>query len=518
MRVGPKSLSDISMDIGVYKKINHQYGTKYEVLRAIYLNQGDVQRKISEYYYNASGIYRRLCDYLAFLYRYDWYITPCMKLDLTSQVDKMKKKKKNKNHKDREDQILIKFTQALNYLDNSNIKKLFSDIALEVIKKGAYYGYMIDGTDSFYMQQLPIEFCRSRFMKNNMPVVEFNMRFLEKTFPNIEYREKILKVLPKDIQRGYHMYLNGDLQGDYPGDTPGWYVLDSDHAVKFSLDDEDTPPLIGAIPSIIDLDEAQDIDRKKTLQQLRKLIIQKLPLDKNGDLIFGIDEGREIHENTKSMLSNQVGVDVMTTFAEVDVANLQDRHTTSSMDDLKKVERTVYNNMGVSQNLFNTDGNIALEKSILNDEAMMKRLVYQFISLLNKVCRNFSTDACNFQADILETTIYNYKDLSKIYKEQTQIGYSKMLPQIALGHSQTSILAAAYFENNVLNLSEIMIPPMMSSTMSNKNGEINKQNPKDAPTTKKQGKINLEEKNVGRPEKEDDQKTEKTIMNKEAEG
>lgn len=46
-----------------------------------------------------------------------------------------------------------------------------------------------------------------------------------------------------------------------------------------------------------------------------------------------------------------------------------------------------------------------------------------------------------------------------------QIGYSKMLPQIALGHSQSSILYAATFENEVLKLSEIMIPPLMSSTL-----------------------------------------------------
>jgi len=41
-----------------------------------------------------------------------------------------------------------------------------------------------------------------------------------------------------------------------------------------------------------------------------------------------------------------------------------------------------------------------------------------------------------------------------------------MLPQIALGHSQSSIIAMAHFENEVLKLSEIMIPPLMSSTMS----------------------------------------------------
>jgi hypothetical protein len=45
------------------------------------------------------------------------------------------------------------------------------------------------------------------------------------------------------------------------------------------------------------------------------------------------------------------------------------------------------------------------------------------------------------------------------------MGFSKMLPQIALGHSQSSILNTIYFENEVLHLSEIMIPPLMSSTL-----------------------------------------------------
>jgi hypothetical protein len=46
-----------------------------------------------------------------------------------------------------------------------------------------------------------------------------------------------------------------------------------------------------------------------------------------------------------------------------------------------------------------------------------------------------------------------------------QLGYSKMLPQIALGQSQSSILANAHFENEILDLVNVFIPPVMSSTM-----------------------------------------------------
>ena len=46
------------------------------------------------------------------------------------------------------------------------------------------------------------------------------------------------------------------------------------------------------------------------------------------------------------------------------------------------------------------------------------------------------------------------------------MGYNKMLPQVALGQSQSSILANARFENEMLQLWDLFIPPLMSSTMS----------------------------------------------------
>jgi hypothetical protein len=98
-----------------------------------------------------------------------------------------------------------------------------------------------------------------------------------------------------------------------------------------------------------------------------------------------------------------------------------------------------------------------------------------------------------------------------MYKEQMQNGCSKMLPQIALGHSQSFIINTAYFENEILNLSEIMIPPLMSSTLNSEDilGKNKESNNKKSLKT-------LEDKPAGRPEKPDDQKSEKTIANIES--
>ena len=92
-------------------------------------------------------------------------------------------------------------------------------------------------------------------------------------------------------------------------------------------------------------------------------------------------------------------------------------------------------------------------------------------------------------------------------------GFSHILPQVALGHSQSSIINTAYFENEILNLSEIMIPPLMSSTL---NMEDLKGRKDKTSTSQNQNKTESGE--AGRPEKPDDQKSEKTIANKESMG
>ena len=501
IKVGVKQLEDAILDFGNLKKsTNERIPTKEEVLRAIADKDMDKIRAYSDLFYNISGIYQRACDYMAFLYRYDWYVVPEIFED-----------------NPKEDKILKEFSRILNYLDNSYIKKLCGDIALEVVKKGAYYGYIVYGQKGMVMQQLPIKYCRSRYFVNNLPAIEFNMRFFDNTFRDPNYRSRVIKLFPPEFAKGYVLAHQEKLKPDYNGDTSGlWYLLEPNMTVKFNINNNDMPIMINAIPAIIDLDAAQGLDRKKQMQKLLKILVQQLPLDKNGDLIFDVDEAKDIHNNAVQMLRRAVGVDVITTFADVKAIDTSDKNTTTSVDDLAKVERTVYNALGISKNLFNTEGNLSLEKSILDDESSIRNLLLQFQIFFDRIVeqQNKNKKKYNFKLYMLETTQYNYKDLSKMYKEQVQIGYSKMLPQIALGHSQSSILNTAYFENDILHLSQIMIPPLMSSTLNGEDilGTKEKSNNSNSQNTT----VSTETKQTGRPEKADSEKSDKTIQNRES--
>jgi len=484
IKVGVKTLNDAVLNLGDYKRLNNSLGDKEKVFKAIRDNDYETMFEISNFFYKTSGIYARLCRYMARIYYYDWKVTPHIGTSA-------------KNEK-----VVSVFNRILTLFDNFEIKKFCGDVALKVLRNGCYYGYVVkSGTDKISVQELPPKYCRSRFKVGEKPAIEFDMRFFDTAFKDTVQRNKILNLFPKEFKKGYILYKEGKLVPDFPGDTAGWYLLDIDCAIKFNLNGEDYPPFINAIPAIIDLNEAQALDRKKMQQKLLKIIIQKMPIDKNGDLIFDVDEAQQLHNNAVRMLSKAIGVDVLTTFADVDVADMADKNTTTTVDDLEKVERSLYNEAGTSQAIFNTDSNLALEKSVLNDETTMYDLLLQFESFFNNLLEPFNTTPKKmfFKLEFLKTTTYNWKDYVKYFKENTQLGYSKMLPQIALGQSQSSILADAYFENNVLDLVNVFIPPLMSSTMNadvlNKNGG---------------------EESAGRKELDDDKKSDKTIANRES--
>ena len=504
IKFGKKTYDDATIDLRYYEKLDLRcFKNKGFVMEALINHDIPLLRQISRYYYETNGIYQKIVNYFATMYRYDWYMVPEM---ISDNI--------------KEEKIVREFMNTLNFFDASHVKKVCGEFALGVIRDGVYYGYAYEGNNRILIQELPWQWCRSRYKIADMPAIEFNMAFFDEKFPNIAYRMRVLDLFPPEFKEGYILYKKGQLPVDEPtiyedGKKGYWYLLDPGCAFKFSLMGLGGLPLfVNAIPELIDLEMTQGVDRQRQLQKLLKIIVQKLPIDKNGDLIFDIDEARDIHNNAVEMLRNAIGVDVLTTFADIQGIDVSEANATVTDDSLDNAERTVYNALGTSKNIFNTEGNLALEKSILADEGSLRDLILQFEILFDIIAQQRSTNKkkWNFRFYMLHTTQNNYQALSKLYKEQTQVGFSKMLPQIALGQSQSFILNTVLFENDVLHLSEIMIPPLMSSTMNAETLEQlgNKQ------TAKETSNTSSNDSEGGRPAKETDQLSEKTIQNKES--
>ena len=78
-------------------------------------------------------------------------------------------------------------------------------IAKDLIK-GAYYGLIYNENDRVAIQDLPFEYCRSRYKnRDEVDIVEFSMKFFD-TITDANLRKQILQTYPKIIQKSYYNY------------------------------------------------------------------------------------------------------------------------------------------------------------------------------------------------------------------------------------------------------------------------------------------------------------------------
>jgi hypothetical protein len=176
---------------------------------------------------------------MAYMYRYDWYVTPYINSNKVNQ-----------------DSLLSDFNKILTFLDKFGVKKFFGEAALKVIRDGCYYGYLVrGGNGDVTIQELPPRYSRSRFTSSKgLPLVEFNMRFFDEQFRDASQRQKMLNIFPPEFKKGYLLYKQGKLPPEFNGDVSGWYLLEPESAFKFNINNDDFPAFISVIPAIIDLD------------------------------------------------------------------------------------------------------------------------------------------------------------------------------------------------------------------------------------------------------------------------
>lgn len=399
----------------------------------------DMLRAVSNYFYLASGEYRRLIDYFGNLLTCDNYIVP--RKQTLSKTDQ-------KNFNDA-------FAKVLDYMDISNSKVVNRFIITTVLKEGTCYLYEreLDGIIGY--QQLPPNYCRSRFKILNSYAVEFNLKFFD-TFKTTEEKIEMFKLFPDELLDAYNQYKTAKTHK--MGDE--WFLLNPEFARCHKLEDDGLPIFSPVFAELLTLNEYKAMDKTQSELELYKLVIQKLPFDKEKGLMINETEAKDLHVSGRKMIDQQ-GVDLFTTPCEVTTVNLQQSGATLR-DNIDKATISLYNSTGTSYSIFGSKdaGAIALEKSVLIDGALLFPLLDQFktwyenkINLFLVPSRNY-----NFTISFLQTTIFNWKDFYDVYKELATLGYSKLLPAIASGIPQSDLINMLNMEKDIYDMESLLIP------------------------------------------------------------
>ena len=453
------------------------------------ISSGDIDEiiSLSRYFFNYNGLYRRIIIYFSTMLLYDTVSVPKF---LKQDIDQKR--------------FLKNYYKVLSFVDKMNLPQELARIFTIMLVDGAYYGLVYETPDgSIILGDLPRSYCRTRFRSNSgNQILEFNIQYFE-NFKEERERELILSNFPKQIIEYYRKWKRGDAA------TP-WYLCSESEGIAFvtGIDGMGSsftlPFFIQTIPAISRLKDYQKADLDSVENELSKLVINKIPLDKENELAFELPEIEAVHKGIVDMLSDNPHIDVITTFCDTEVASLGST-VDNVRNDLGTITHLVYNEAGVSKQLFDNDSAISIQYSVQNDLSLVLALIKPIERWLTfMINQKFSrNEEFFYEINILPISHYNREEMSNLYLKGAQYGYSKFYAGAALGIKQTDLISLTKVENDMLDLDARMVPLQSSHTTANS-------------VTANRATANNSSEDGGGQEKELSDLSEKTVANKES--
>lgn len=435
------------------------------------------QQKLSRNYFYKDGFYKQIIIYYATLLKYAGILIPSLNLGQSLST------KSNKN----------RYNKAINFISDFNVETFCTNCAQKALVNGSYYGIIYKGEGGKYViLDLPSGYAYSQFKDlQGRDIVEFNVSYFD-TILDEEDRQSALLAYPKFVSREYKKWKKGKLK-------TSWIIIPAELSICFSFFDG-RPLFLNIIPATIKYDTAVDTEIERDLDEIRKIIVQKVPHLQDGRLLFEPDEAEEMHAAAVGMLKGNQNISVLTTYTDVEAITSKTSADGVSSS-LERLQQNIYTQAGVSGQVFSSTGSSTLETAVKNDMALMMYLAHKMSSFLTFLVNGeYGNSNMKFKYTILPITYYNEEKYVTNSFKLASSGYSFLIPAIAMGINQKDLGNIKDLENDVLELDKKLLPLSSAYTQSGTGAETDDASKKDA----------------GRPKKEQEEKKEKTIQNEES--
>ena len=418
-----------------YRSLNSTKEYTLEDIQAV-IDHGTLadQQKLSRHFFYKDGYYKQILTHYATLLKYAGLLIPNPTVG----------KKLSTSH------IQKRYFSALDFVENMSLPLFLTNCAQRALVDGSYFGLRVE-TDkkTFAVIDLPSGYARSRFKDTEgNDLIEFDLRYFD-TIRDKASKKIALNTYPKIIRKAYDSWSKGKL-------TDNWFLVPSEIGICFPFFDG-RPLFLSVIPKTLEYDATVALEQERNNEEIRKIIVQKIPHLSDGRLLFEPDEAAEMHQGTVQMMRGNKNVSVMTTYGEVDA--IVSKTTTEQSSMLTNAEHNIYAQAGVSDQIFSSVGSSTLESSIKNDISLMMYLAHKFERFVTNVLNsNFANGNISFSYKILPVSQHNEKDYVDTAFKMASSGYSFLLPAVAQGFTQREFLSLKELENDVLELGEKMKP------------------------------------------------------------
>ena len=440
----PQSASSYRSRFGrSYSTISSDGFSKEEIRQILESGDPGSIRELSRYFSRFCGTYSRPLQYYATLLNYGYVIVP--HYDVDSKPKKIK----------------AAYKKISQYIKNFNFDYILPKINYTILTEGVYYALLIEDSDEkpvFY--RLPAKFCRSRFIDGTgLPVLELSTDYFNYITDSEIERRAILKLFPKYVQSAYTSKKK-----------IVWVEIPpSEGGFCFYFTEDQTPPFVSSTMAAADFENARDREIERDSNELEKILIHKLPINKeDGELLFSLPEAEVLHQSICNMLEDNETINVLTTYGDVSLEGVQDTEasSTASATRLEKYLNSIYDELGTSSAIFNADSaTTALTFAIKKDISLMYAWSKQYELAVNAILRKKAkNDQLYFSIKFLATSSIFRKEDADMYLKMAQYGYPRSTVSAVIGLDMVDLSQVTDFENNVLHLEKSMIPLQSSYT------------------------------------------------------
>jgi hypothetical protein len=375
------------------------------------------------------------------------------------------------------DQIYMEeYNKMLEVSEGMSLEQIVPEALEELMLNGSVYltSYKDNSTKTISIIILPHDYCRTVFKTTlGTNVIEFDFRYFELYQLN-EDKEQALALFPPEFREKWEAHwVRRETMGT--GKDQGWLELDPRYSTSIAANEKEIPPLIWAMEGIFEYDRVRDAETEKTVNQLQKILTHRIPITNSGELIFDLDEVREIHRAISKITNQHEGLSTITTFGDTQLLKLQEESNIQNKA-LDQSYDAIFRVAGLNANIFTGSSDMSLKQNNRTDKAYIWKFVVQinnFINLVLNQLYNFKP----FQAEvnILPITFVEEDDSVRLYRENATVGIGKLEAVVATGVKQRSLQDRAKLEQ-MINL-DFMLKPLQSSHTMSGNQQTDQEQP-----------------------------------------
>ena len=308
-------------------------------------------RKLSNYLYTVSHVYRRLVNFKAYQINCkSWTVYP--DIPLTEDPD--------------QNTILQNYERVIKYVRNMNLKSQILKCMLQAWKNDVVYGFCYGDPENgeFFIHLLDPDYCKISSQQYCAGVLNFAF---DLSFFDSGTNSYYLDVYDPIFKQLYNKYKSDN--------TQRWAELpiEDTFCLKINIDNLDypVPPLSGLLEDIINLEDLQSVQNLKDEMEAYKLIYAKIDTlsgtNQVDDFEIDLDLANAFYQKLQAALPENVAI-------AMSPMTLESIDFKSNTADDTNIISTAY------QNIINANGGIVLNQNKITNSASF-RLALQFDSM-----------------------------------------------------------------------------------------------------------------------------------------